>query len=195
MVAVFADPGGAKAKDFTAQIGWGDGTPTVRGHITEPGGPGWPFIVGFSHTYQHPGVYPLFVIITGKGATYIIPNSKATVTAGGGGATDPGQSPNGPAEAIFLTMTSPQETSFPQVGTGLSIAPAAVPGANTGLKVRLTSPSATVQAIAPAANDAYWESLHLLRGHRVTDPNGWAVDHLVLALQGVGSAGNVCLAK
>lgn len=49
------------AGNFTASINWGDGTALVNGDIVQSGST---FVVSGSHTYVHPGEYPLTVTIT-----------------------------------------------------------------------------------------------------------------------------------
>jgi hypothetical protein len=61
-VATFTDanPYGVTG-DFTATIDWGDGLPNApdlsTGAISQPGGPGTPFVVSGTHTYAQEGIY------------------------------------------------------------------------------------------------------------------------------------------
>jgi hypothetical protein len=65
----------------TATIDWGDGSPRSTGLITQPGGPGTPFIVSGNHTYADSGVnggigtYPILVTVFDGGATLVIQNT------------------------------------------------------------------------------------------------------------------------
>jgi photosystem II stability/assembly factor-like uncharacterized protein len=56
-VATFIDNGNTEPLgNYTVTIDWGDGTPldTTSGAVTQPGGPGTPFLVTGSHTYTQP---------------------------------------------------------------------------------------------------------------------------------------------
>jgi VCBS repeat-containing protein len=66
-VATFtaSDPTATSAS-FTAQISWGDqvsGAPSP-GLITQPDGPGTPFVIAGTHTYPQTGAYPVAVTVT-----------------------------------------------------------------------------------------------------------------------------------
>jgi hypothetical protein len=82
-----------------------------------------------------------------------------------------------------MAMNSAQGTDLKLAGGGQSTVLAAVSSSSAPTQV-MVSPASTAQATASASSDSYWESLHLLRGNRVTDPSGWATDQLVSALQG-----------
>ena len=72
----------AQPGQFTATIDWGDGTPTSAGLITQPDGPGTPFVVVGSHTYADSGVnggvgtFPLTInVIATTGASVNVGNT------------------------------------------------------------------------------------------------------------------------
>ena len=72
----------AQPGQFTATIDWGDGTPTSAGLITQPLGPGTPFVVVGSHTYADAGVnadigtFPLTIdVVAITGASVNIGNT------------------------------------------------------------------------------------------------------------------------
>jgi hypothetical protein len=118
------------------------------------------------------GVIPVFVIITGDG-NYQVTNSLAFVTAppGGGGANGPGQSPTGPAQSQ---------------ASGSVVKNAVVQEAGQqsgGATIMSSSSAARSPAQASASNDAYW-LLSMHGGNGLTNPDGWAVHQLALALQG-----------
>ena len=85
-VASFTDsnPGGT-VSDFKATIDWGDGTPRSNGTISQPGGPGTPFIVTGSHNYidafvnNGTGHFPILVNVTDKGGAVVAVNNTANV--------------------------------------------------------------------------------------------------------------------
>lgn len=54
------------AANFTARISWGDkiGDSSSEGAISQPGGPGTPFVIEGTHTYAEAGAYPLAVAVT-----------------------------------------------------------------------------------------------------------------------------------
>ena len=63
LVASFTHPDDQRTADeFLATILWGDGAESA-GSITQAGGPGTPFLVTGSHTYQDEGGYPVVVTI------------------------------------------------------------------------------------------------------------------------------------
>jgi VCBS repeat-containing protein len=66
-VATFTDSSqSATASNFTAQISWGDqvGAGSSQGMISQPGGPGTPFVITGTHTYLETGAYPTAVTVT-----------------------------------------------------------------------------------------------------------------------------------
>jgi hypothetical protein len=74
-VATFTDPDpGAQPADYTAAVGWGDGSPASAGTISGP--PGGPFTITGSHTYSDEGSYTITVTITDTDN----PANTATVT-------------------------------------------------------------------------------------------------------------------
>jgi hypothetical protein len=184
-VAQFTDPDGTTVKDFTAEISWGDGAGLDSGRITEPGGPGTPFYVDQTHTYNEAGVYTLVVIISGDDGSYVVLNCKATVTRGGGGAGGPGQPSTPTVDAILLATSLPQGTVSVQTGAGQSGTPAIMPTTSTGAKVMLSQSSPTAQAASLAHSSTDWELLQLLGRNPVADPSTWAVNELILALYGM----------
>jgi photosystem II stability/assembly factor-like uncharacterized protein/PKD repeat protein len=74
-VASFADSyTGAPVADFTATINWGDGSPVVLGNgtISQPGGPGTPFVVSGIHTYANAAAsIPVAVTVNDAGGSAI----------------------------------------------------------------------------------------------------------------------------
>ena len=56
----------ATPANFTAQIAWGDQVSggTSVGTITQPDGPGTPFLITGTHTYAQTGAYPVAVTVT-----------------------------------------------------------------------------------------------------------------------------------
>jgi hypothetical protein len=78
-VATFTDldPGGMPS-DYTVTINWGDGTPIVTlpgsSVVSQPGGPGTPFIItvdGTGHVYNEEGTYTLTVSAKDNPAAFI----------------------------------------------------------------------------------------------------------------------------
>lgn len=57
----------APVANFTAAVNWGDGT-TDTGTVTQPGGPGTPYVVSDGHTYSTFGSYTLSVDVTDSSA-------------------------------------------------------------------------------------------------------------------------------
>jgi hypothetical protein len=70
--------------DFVAKINWGDGTAPSTGTIQrDPSSPSpTAFIVTGSHTYQHPGTYPVVVDLTASKGQRATARGMAVVTAG-----------------------------------------------------------------------------------------------------------------
>jgi hypothetical protein len=53
-----------KAERFSATIDWGDGTAVADADgISQPGGPGTPFLISGSHTYAQAGAFPVIVTV------------------------------------------------------------------------------------------------------------------------------------
>jgi hypothetical protein len=82
-----ANPNGP-VSDFKATIDWGDGTPLSFGTISQPGGPGSPFVVSGSHTYADAGVttgsgtsgtFPLTIHVKDVGGASLTVTNSATV--------------------------------------------------------------------------------------------------------------------
>jgi large repetitive protein len=75
----------AVSGDFQASIDWGDGTPRSTGTISDPGGPGFAFLVTGFHTYDDPrvtggnGTFNITVTITDDGGETLTVNNTATV--------------------------------------------------------------------------------------------------------------------
>jgi hypothetical protein len=64
----------APLTDFTTAAGsaiidWGDSSPTTTGTITQPGGPGTPFLVQGTYTYAKRGIYAIKVAIQDVGGS------------------------------------------------------------------------------------------------------------------------------
>jgi hypothetical protein len=85
-VAAFTDNNpGAPVSDFTATIDWGDGSPQSAGTLSQPGGPGTPFVVSGGHTYADSGVnggvgtYAIKVHVTDVGGASVDLANKAAV--------------------------------------------------------------------------------------------------------------------
>jgi hypothetical protein len=57
----------APVANFTAAVDWGDGT-TDSGTVTQPGGPGTPYVVSDAHTYGSFGNYTLSIDVTDAAA-------------------------------------------------------------------------------------------------------------------------------
>jgi hypothetical protein len=63
-VASFTSPDlKATPSKFTANINWGDGITDLNANITQPNGPGTPFLVDGSHIYTSLGSYPIVVSV------------------------------------------------------------------------------------------------------------------------------------
>jgi hypothetical protein len=159
--------------EFTATIDWGDGSSVDTGTITQPGGPGTPFFVDFTHTYSDAGTFTVHTQITDLGGIVTDVFSTATVTAP--------TSPLGPGGRSAASR-----------GKGLLEANGAQPGSQQVQGATLTanlSASTPVQKTASVlsgqsgrADDHYWQLLG--RGEQLTDSDSWAADQLALALEG-----------
>ena len=74
----------APLSDFSATIGWGDGSAISAGQVTQPGGVGTPFIVLGNHTYAKPTTsapYVITVQIHDVGGSSLVITTSASVTA------------------------------------------------------------------------------------------------------------------
>jgi hypothetical protein len=88
-VATFIDPGGAEPNPsdpsgvhYTADIDWGDGTPSSAGEIGFSGSPGSKtdaFTITGDHTYVGNGTYTIKITIHHESATDVMTTSTATV--------------------------------------------------------------------------------------------------------------------
>jgi hypothetical protein len=86
-LATFTDPGNGSASEFTATIGWGDGT-TSTGSVQPSSGGGFA-VLGSGHAYADDGSYQLTVTINDRDGSSVTVYPAATVsdaalTAAGG---------------------------------------------------------------------------------------------------------------
>jgi hypothetical protein len=87
-VALFTDTSpNAQPGAYAVPVNFGDGTPVQAGTVTQPGGPGTPFLVNATHTYTETGTFTVQVQVFKEIGGFGEAMSTATVTgAGGGGA-------------------------------------------------------------------------------------------------------------
>lgn len=108
----------SKVGGFTATINWGDGSPATTGTITQPGGPGTPFDVSGSHTYEAGAVYKATVSVTdtGNSSTTTISGVTFNISDTGGSTTSIASTANiavAPVTAVGLPLPAvPQGQSF-----------------------------------------------------------------------------------
>ena len=98
-IAAFGDTNPTSTPaDFAAAIDWGDGTPLVLGTVSQPGGPGTPFIVAGTHTFADAGLnggighFPILVNVVDTGgarASIVGTADVADVPIDFGGQLDP----------------------------------------------------------------------------------------------------------
>lgn len=180
------DPNG-KVGDFAATIDWGDGARPNTGTITQPGGPGTPFLVDFIHTYNDADKFTVHVKIADVDGAVAESFSTATVSAAapprrsGAGRKGPGESFVVPAYAIPLETDQLLPANEGQRKEWLL------------LQEEATAPSRNAVSAAWAStvppqrsrqeSDTFWRIPSARRGDAGTDPDGWAAYELALALR------------
>jgi Legume lectin domain len=168
------DPNG-KVGDFTATIDWGDGARPNTGTVTQPGGPGSPFLVDFTHTYNLTGTFTTDVKITDVDGAVGEAFGTATVTSPAAP-----QSPRGSRRSgeLFLVpangMLSGQEAKMPTPSAASTASLAQLSGSIQSGPTR-------------RGDDNYWRDPYHQRGNEITDPSGWAAYELALALEAPGA--------
>jgi hypothetical protein len=143
--------------EFTATIDFGDNSPVQTGTITQPGGPGTPFLIDFTHTYSTAGTFPIHVHITDLGGVVTDVFGTATVTSPGAPQGPGVQSTSHQLQGPTLTSNSSQ--------------------ANTPIQNSALAQSGQ----SGRGDDHYWQ---LLGRGEIAGSNGLAADQLALALEG-----------
>jgi hypothetical protein len=134
VVATFTDANkGATLLDFNATINWGDGTSVVAGSgvITQPGGPGTPFVVSGTHVYANPaGSVPIAVTIHDAGGAATTAGAVAQVLVPLTGSVAPASLTSGIPG--ITRDTQPQFSGHVQAGDSVALLANGVPvGATT----------------------------------------------------------------
>ena len=92
----------ADPSDFSAEIDWGDGTPSSFGKIIQLGGTGAAFQVVGLHTYNNPAVYKISVHVFDQGGSQLILDPEADVEDD---PLTPGQGPVNQSAVEFQPFT------------------------------------------------------------------------------------------
>jgi hypothetical protein len=168
-VAQFTDSGpGAQPGAYAVSINFGDGTPLQAGTVTQPGGPGTPFLVDATHTYTQTGTFTVTTRIFKESGAFAQASSTATVGAAGGAASAGlfGQNP-------LLGVIG--------VGTVELGSPLTPSSGKTAAQVPVQSPATAASGQPSSAEDLYWQ----LVGTGAS--NDWAPDGLAVNLEGISS--------
>ncbi len=131
-------------RDLAASIVWGDGSTPTTGRITQPGGPGTPFIVRADHTYPQFGSYPVTVAITSTGGQTASGSAHAMIA-------------DAPLQAIGTTIHAVEETAFNDVvvGTIVDANPFSLAGDLNAMITWGDGTSPTPATLQPAGSSRY----------------------------------------
>jgi hypothetical protein len=183
------DPNGTTA-DFTATIDWGDGARPNTATVTQPGGPGTPFLVDFTHTYSNAGTFTVQVMISDVDGAVAATSSTPTVTSPAARAIPPGGRNNlgmpFPLSAFGMVLGEEQLLSAngkAQKADPQPMNTATTPGPNgpgTPFPAQVSNPLESRRQVR--GSDTYWRDLYWQQREQASDPNGWAAHELALAL-------------
>jgi hypothetical protein len=166
-VAQFTDSApNAQPGAYAVAINFGDGTPVQAGNVTQPGGPGTPFLVDATHTYTQTGTFPVQVRIFKEVGGFAATSSTATVNPAGGGASAGLLGQNTILGAISVHTL--------ELGNPLMVSPGK-PATQLPIQPSISAQSGQ----ASSAEDLYWQMVG--RG----DSNDWASDTLASSLEGI----------
>jgi hypothetical protein len=177
-VALFTDTSpNAQPGAYAVPVNFGDGTPVLTGSVTQPGGPGTPFLVEATHTYTQTGTFTVqvqvFKEIGGFGeamSTATVNSGAAPRASGHGGASSLGRE-------LLVAMNGMQASGRHLPQDTIARNPSAA-------SAMLLPSAAPLQGGQPTSADLYWQLMYRWREHRITDPNDWAAHELTLALEG-----------
>jgi hypothetical protein len=182
MVAEFtdADPS-AQTGSYAVPINWGDGTALAPGRVTQPGGPGMPFFVDATHTYNTIGTFTVQVQIFDEAGAHAKTSSTATVVSGGGAARSSQQ-----GNSLGLVLAAPAEALL--MGTEPAVIQKGPEQQSPKEALASGEPAAVLFHLSTSGqsdhagrvDERYWAPLHQLS----TDLSGWSALELALALEG-----------
>src|SRR5205807_10480707 len=156
------------------------------GSVSQPDRKGKPLAVNGTHTYKVAGTFTVYVLILDDDGLPALALSTATVSASGsrgpgGGAQAPGKRPTD-AQPLGTDPLLGLNGTQRWVGQDLHL-DAILPGFTPeGVALLATASRSGQSGRSSLRDDTYWQLLDQQGANRITDPNGWAANELVLAV-------------